>query len=192
VNLLDMVIMGILALAGISGWRTGLVPGVVLLIGIVVGSLLGGRYGYPLGHLAMPTSEYAPLVGFILVFCIAVLGAWAVGRFLQGIVHTLWLGWLDRLGGTMLSVVLSMVLLAGVLVGIEAVPMSRTWAQRDIKDSKVAHLVVEGSSLILSLLPGEYWPKAAWGGHAPLERGHDRWLQPQSDPKALNQFSRFH
>jgi len=149
VNLLDMVIMGILALAGISGWRTGLVPGVVLLIGIVVGSLLGGRYGYPLGHLAMPTSEYAPLVGFILVFCIAVLGAWAVGRFLQGIVHTLWLGWL-------------------------------------------AHLVVEGSSLILSLLPGEYWPKAAWGGHAPLERGHDRWLQPQSDPKALNQFSRFH
>jgi membrane protein required for colicin V production len=155
-NWLDIAIIIVLILAAISGWRAGLVPGVLVLLGIALGILLAGRYGEPLGSSLVGNSPYAPWLGLAIILGLALLIAWFLGVFLQGVVHLLWLGWLDRLGGVAMGVALATLFLAALLLAADSPRHSPPWVREAVRESRLAPEVVAKGSFLRSMLPEDF------------------------------------
>jgi membrane protein required for colicin V production len=155
-NWLDFGIITVLILAAISGWRAGLVPGLLLLLGIAVGIVLAGRYGEPLGSSLLGKSPYAHLLGLAIIMGFAFVITWFLGVFLQGVVHVLWLGWLDRLGGVVMGVALATLFLAALLIAADSPRKSPSWVTEAVRESRLAPEIVAKGAFIRSMLPEDF------------------------------------
>jgi membrane protein required for colicin V production len=106
----DLIYLVILLLAAWNGYRKGLVVGLFSLFAVVIGLAAAMKLsvvvaGY-IGRAVKVSEEWLPLVSFLLVFIIVIilvrLGAKAIEKGLQFAM----LGWLNRLGGILLYLVI--------------------------------------------------------------------------------------
>lgn len=153
-NWVDIGIIVVLVLAAISGWRSGMIPGLVLLGGILIGTAIAGRYAQPLGNLLLSNHGHAKVAGFAIIIGLAVLVTWPLGIWLQNVAHALWLGWVDRLGGVVLGVAVSLLLLS-VLLTVAASSHAPRWAAQGVSESRLAPDIVDRGSFVQSLLPDD-------------------------------------
>jgi uncharacterized membrane protein required for colicin V production len=136
---LDWIILGLIALAALGGWRRGLVVTAFSLAGIVVGAVVGARAA-PHFLAAGPHSRYTALVGFagaIVGMAAFRLFAALLARTIRGGLRLLPpLHLLDSLGGAVVGAACGLALawVAGaVALQIPGHPKVR----KDVRRSKV-------------------------------------------------------
>lgn len=68
---LDLIFLGMLALAMLNGWRSGAVIMILSLVGLIVAGLLASHYGGAIGDaLGVGPSALHPIIGFLIAFLV--------------------------------------------------------------------------------------------------------------------------
>jgi len=153
-NWLDIVIIVVAVLLGIAGLRQGIIKTVFGIAGLIVGIVLAGRYYDELAALIFPTgATWANIAAFIIILLATLIVANVIGWFVAKLVHLVLLGWLDRLVGCVLGVIIGGLLCAAILaIVVKYSPGTETV----ISQSVLARFLMGGFPLLLALLPEEF------------------------------------
>jgi membrane protein required for colicin V production len=153
-NWLDIVIIIVVALLGFAGLRQGIIRTVFGIAGLIGGIVLAGRYYDELAALLSPAgATWANIAAYAIILLATLVVAGVVGHFVAKLVHFAALGWLDRLVGFILGVVIGGLLCAAVLA---IVGKYYPGAEAVISQSGLARFLMEQFPLLLALLPGEF------------------------------------
>lgn len=120
-NILDLIILGMLAVGMIVGLRSGLIKQVASLVGLVLAFVLGLQFMHPVGATAVESlgvsESLGPLLGFVLVFLGVQVAVFAVVKIVEGLIGALKLSSVNRvLGGAMGGFKAALVLSVAFLV----------------------------------------------------------------------------
>ncbi len=143
-DLLDLVLLGLSAVAAYLGFRQGFVIGVLSFVGVIGGGYLGTRLAPVLArHIGPHVST--PLLGTVVVFAMASVGqvlAAAVGAALRGRLTWRPARALDSAGGALLSVI--SVLVVAWLLGTAVAHSTLTGLAAQVRRSEVIAVVNDG------------------------------------------------
>lgn len=120
----DIVIVIVVALAAIIGWRKGVVTtvlGIVILaVGIVLGLIFKGQVGaLILGSDPLNQSSWDEIVGFLVVFAVVIIIGKFVKRMFAGFIEDLDLSDVDRMLGLVFGVFLGGLLIVVLVIFCE-------------------------------------------------------------------------
>jgi len=151
---LDIVIIVVAALVGLSGLRNGIIRMAFGLAGLIAGIVLAGRHYGGLAALLSPDDAiWAKIVAYVIILAATMVVAGVIGWFVAKLVHLAMLGWLDRIGGLVVGAFIGSMLCAAVLaVSAMHIPA----AQSAVNQSAIASFLVSGFPLLLALLPDEF------------------------------------
>ena len=118
-NYLDIIIAIILILFAIGGLRNGIIKEAFALVAFIIGIYgalkLSDWVGGWLGKLINVSPEWMAVISFIIVFiALALLINW-LGNFIAGLIESLNLGFIDKLGGVVFGIAKGF-LLVGVMI----------------------------------------------------------------------------
>lgn len=152
-NLLDIVIIVILAISVLTGLRIGLIKAVLSLAGLIVGVILAGRYYVPLSeHLAfISQAGVAKVVAFAIILIGVMVIAGVIAGLLKWTASVMMLGWVNRLGGAIFCLVLGAIF-CGALLAIWV----KFLGAGAIAGSGLATVLLDRFPLVLALLPSEF------------------------------------
>jgi membrane protein required for colicin V production len=107
-NYLDIVIIIILILSALSGYRKGFIVGVAslaaLILGIYVALFFSDVMVGLLADLFSIDSKYLPIFAFILTFVLVVVAVVYIGKAVEKLIDILLLGFLNKLAGAVFGV----------------------------------------------------------------------------------------
>ena len=153
-NWLDLVIIVLIAIATLIGLRIGIIRAVLSLVGVIVGVLLAGRFYSALagGLTFIPQETLAKIVAFAIILVGVMLVAGVFASVLKWIASVVMLGWVNRLGGAMLGLVLGAIFCSSLLA---------IWAKfpsiaGPVAESGLASLLLDRFPMVLALLPREF------------------------------------
>ncbi len=152
---LDLVIVVVLAVGAFLGLRMGIIKAVLSLAGVIVGVVLAGQYYVTLADVLpffSETSDAAKIVSFAIILIVVMVIAAVAARFLKWAASVMMLGWVNRLGGAALGLVLGAIF-CGALV---AIWVKWLGAGDTITESMIAPVLLDKFPMVLALLPDEF------------------------------------
>jgi len=153
-NWLDIVIIVIVALFGLTGLWRGAIRTAFGIAGLVVGIILAGRYYQPFAALLSPGGAiWAGIAAYAIILIATMIVAGVIGWIVSRLVHITLLGWLDRLVGGILGVGIGLLLVAALLA---IVSKYLPGSVETISQSALARFLLERFPLLLALLPEEF------------------------------------
>ena len=117
--ILDIIVVVILILAIIKGYRQGLIVALFSLIALIIGLAAALKLsvvvaGY-IGKAVNVSDKWLPIISFAVVFLIVVLLVRVGAKFIQKTVELAMLGWANRVGGILLYVSLYILIFSVLL-----------------------------------------------------------------------------
>lgn len=108
--LLDILFAVFLLLAVLRGYRQGLIIGVFSLVAIIIGLAAAMKLSTVvaswIGSAVKVSEEWLPLISFIVVFIVVVLLIRLGAKAIESTVEVVMLGWVNKLAGIILYVVI--------------------------------------------------------------------------------------
>ena len=151
---LDIVIIVVAAVFGFVGLWRGAIRTAFGIAGLVLGIILAGRYYEPLAAILSPGgASWAGIAAYAIILVATMIVAGVIGWVVARLVHITLLGWLDRLVGGILGVLLGLLLVAAMLaIVIKYLPGTA----EAISKSALAGFLMAQFPLLLALLPDEF------------------------------------
>ena len=152
-NWLDIVILIYLAVSVIPGLVQGLIRTVLSIVGVIVGIFLASHFYIQLGNALtfISNKDTANIVAFIIILLAVMIVAAIIAWLLKSIIKAIKLGWVDKLGGAVLGLILGALSVSAFL----AIIVKYTSASF-IVDSKLSGFFLDKFPLILGFLPSEF------------------------------------
>jgi membrane protein required for colicin V production len=152
-NWVDIVIIIYLCLSVISGFMQGLIRTVLSIIGLIVGIILAAHFYKQLGDALtfISNRNVADVVAFVFILLVVMGIAALIAWFLRSLIKAIMLGWVDKIGGAVLGLILGALSISAILAIIAKVSNSSL-----ITDSKFAAFFLDKFPLILTFLPGDF------------------------------------
>jgi S1-C subfamily serine protease len=116
-DVLDLILLVVVAAFAVSGYRQGFIVGILSFFGFVGGALLGAEFGPDIAHALVGGQTQQEFIAVILLVSFAVIGqfvASAVGAAMRSTVTWHSATVLDSIGGSLVSIV-SVLLIAWVV-----------------------------------------------------------------------------
>jgi membrane protein required for colicin V production len=154
-NVADVVIIVVLLIGLFSGIGRGFVRGLMGLVALVVGIMIASGNYQRLADSVLsfvPGERWPEILSFVVIFLVVVLLVGLIGRIISKALRKASLGWLDRLAGAILGVVVASVIL-GVILLLAA--MGGLEDQRILVESRMAPRVIGVTDVAVSLLPAD-------------------------------------
>lgn len=145
-NYLDIIIIVVLFLFGLMGWRKGIILEAATLLGLGLG--LYGAFHFSdftaeeLVHYVEINPKYLGVISFIVTFLVVAILVNLLGRMLSKVVKNLNLGFIDKLGGFLVGLAKGL-LLCSLLVMLLNVFNLRGIVKDDAKKASVLYPWVE-------------------------------------------------
>jgi membrane protein required for colicin V production len=145
-NWLDIVIIIVVVSLGIAGLRQGLIRTVFGIAGLIGGIFLAGRYYDELAARLFPSAAiWGNIAAYAIIAIATLVVAGVIGWLLAKLVNFAALGWLDRLVGCILGVVIAGLLCAAILaIAVKFYP----GMEATINQSVIARFLVGGFPLL--------------------------------------------
>lgn len=145
-NWLDIVIIVVIVLLGIAGLRQGMIRTVFGIAGLIGGIVLAGRYYDELAARLFPSGAiWASIAAYAIILLATLLVAGVIGWLIAKLVNFAALGWLDRVMGFILGVVIGGLLCAAILaIAVKFYP----GMEATISQSVIARFLVGGFPLL--------------------------------------------
>jgi S1-C subfamily serine protease len=143
VNLLDVVLIALLALAALNGFRRGAALQLSTYVGLLIGLVVGAILAPPLARLAESPTMQAAIAVAVLVG-MAALGdgiGWAVGNRARTVARGGMLRGLDAVGGSLVAVIA--LLLAVWFIALSLVNGPIPAVSREIRASRIVDALDE-------------------------------------------------
>ncbi len=116
---LDIVVLLLLVLALFKGWSNGLIVGVFSFLAFVIGlaaamklSAIAATY---IKQYFTVSEQWLPIVAFAVVFLIVVILVRLGAKAIEGVVEVAQLGWMNKIGGILLYMILYLFILSLLL-----------------------------------------------------------------------------
>lgn len=120
-NILDLIVCLVLALAVFNGWRRGLILQLCSLVAVVAAIFLASRYGAEVGAALKLDAEYAEAGGFVVVLLAAMLLVALAARLVRKIFHFAGFGLVDVLLGVVVAAAKYLLLLSLAFAAFEKI-----------------------------------------------------------------------
>jgi len=145
-NWLDIVIIVVVVFLGIAGLRQGMIRTVFGIAGLIGGIFLAGRYYDELAALLFPSGAiWGNIAAYAIIAVATLVVAGVIGWLIAKLVNFVALGWLDRLVGGILGVVIGGLLCAAILaIVVKYYP----GMEATINQSIIARFIVRGFPLL--------------------------------------------
>ena len=109
-SIIDIIVL-VLVIVGIyKGWRKGLVLGIfsvlAFIIGLAAAIKLSALVAERLGEATNISQKWLPVLAFAIVFWVVAFLVRLGAKALEGVLQLAMLGWLNKLGGVLLYVLL--------------------------------------------------------------------------------------
>lgn len=118
-NWFDIVILGILLLVFIQGYRKGLIMMAIELAIVILATIFGGtlanRILPKIEHLTNMSQQWANVTSYIIAFVAIAFVLSIIGKVVQKLFNAINLNFLNRIGGGILSMGISMIILSIVV-----------------------------------------------------------------------------
>ena len=152
-NWVDIVIIIYLVLSVITGFTQGLIRTLLSIIGLIVGILLASHFYKQLGNVLtfISNKDWANIVAFIIILVVVMGIAALVAILLRSLIKAIMLGWVDRLGGAVVGLILGALSVSAFLAII--VKYTNTSV---ITESKLAGFFLDKFPIILKFMPSEF------------------------------------
>ncbi len=151
---LDIVLIVVIAIATLLGFRTGIIKAVLSLAGVIIGVILAGRFYVPLSEQLtfIPHAGGAKIVAFAIILVVVMVIAGVAASLLKWAASVVMLGWVNNLGGALFGLLLGATLCGAILA---------TWVNflgigKTIADSALARVLLDYFPMVLALLPDEF------------------------------------
>jgi membrane protein required for colicin V production len=145
-NWLDIVIIVVIVLLGVAGLRQGMIRTVFGIAGLIGGIVLAGRYYDELAARLFPSGAiWGNIAAYAIILLATLLVAGVIGWLIAKLVNFAALGWLDRVMGFILGVVIGGLLCAAILaIAVKFYP----GMEATISQSVIARFLVGGFPLL--------------------------------------------
>jgi membrane protein required for colicin V production len=163
---LDLLLLAVIGIGMVRGWATGAVRQIVGVVGWIVGFVLAASLMGPVGSTVVTAIGFseraAPVIGFVVVFAVALAGVTFLGHAVRKTLEAVKLGGVDRLAGTVfgafkaalgLSVFLTVTAFSPLPGGDPLIISSET-RERSVVHDAVRAVAPATWSLVRGLLPG--------------------------------------
>lgn len=152
-NWLDIVILVIVVVATFLGLRIGIIKAVLSLAGVVVGTILAGRFYASLAEQLtfIPQANVANIAAFAIILIGVIVIAGILAKFLKWTLSAMMLGWVNHLGGAVLGF-----LLGATLCGALLAMWVKFFGSGLVTEAFLASVLLDKFPLILGLLPSEF------------------------------------
>jgi membrane protein required for colicin V production len=116
-NKLDMIIIGISALATALGLWKGMVRQIVTLAGVACGYFISLKLYEPVANILPKSIEpgVAKAISFVLIFVVFIIVSFILGAIVGNFLKIAGLGWANRLGGGLIGFLKGFVIIAIVV-----------------------------------------------------------------------------
>jgi membrane protein required for colicin V production len=153
-NWLDIVVVVILVVSAVAGLKVGIIKALLTVIGGIVGVVLAGRFSSSLGEkMGFISNEgAAKVVAFIIILVLVLLIAALAAAFLKKVAETILLGWVNRLGGAVLGLILGAIFCGAIL----AMWVKFQGIGDTLLDSALASFLLDKFPIVMGLLPSEF------------------------------------
>jgi membrane protein required for colicin V production len=123
-NILDWVLVAVFVVGALLGLKWGLVQSVLNFIAVYVAMLVGAQVAD--GLVARVTDDVqnesvATTIGYVVIFLGVFIIAQIVGKIIRAMLTIIFLGWVDKLGGVVVGVLLGAILVTGVVTAMARV-----------------------------------------------------------------------
>jgi membrane protein required for colicin V production len=157
--IIDVVFFILMIIAVFKGFSKGFVVGIFSLIAFVIGLAaalkLSAVVAQHLGAAAGISGRWLPLVAFSLVFIVVVLLVNLGARIIRKTISMAMLGWLDRLAGIVLYIIIYIIILSVILFFAEKMVLLKA---QTIKSSHVYQFVAPWGPAVIDnlgkIIPG--------------------------------------
>ena len=117
--IIDIVFLGIIILAIFKGLRIGFILGIFSLLAFIIGLVaalkLSSVVAAYLQKNVVTASSWLPVLSFLLVFIAVVLLVGLGARLIKKTIDFAMMGWLDRLGGMVLYIIIYTIIFSVIL-----------------------------------------------------------------------------
>lgn len=118
-NLIDILLGIPLAWAIYRGFKKGLILEFAMLLGLIIGLYAGLHFSKMAAVFIKDTfhiqGSWLPIVSFIIVFILVLLGIYILGKLMEKTAEALMLGLLNKIGGALFSVIKMALILSFIL-----------------------------------------------------------------------------
>lgn len=146
-NFLDIIILVILGLAAISGFRKGLVMELTSLIALVLGVFVSMYFSeFMVDFLRTVFEIYDSnlhILAFIVTFALVVIIVNVIGKIVEKFVDILLLGIFNKIGGAFFAVLKGLFLLSLLIMVLNYFQFSQNWIKKEAKEKSKFYSSVE-------------------------------------------------
>ena len=116
-NWVDIVIIVYLCLSVIVGFMQGFIRTVLSIIGLIIGIILASHFYKQLGNILtfISNKNVANVVAFIIILLVVMIVAAVIAAILRSIIKAIMLGWVDRLGGAVIGLIIGVLSISAFL-----------------------------------------------------------------------------
>ena len=123
-NIFDWVLVAVFVIGALLGLKWGLVQSILNFIAVYVAMLVGAQIAD--GLLARVTDDVqnesvATAIGYVVIFLSVFIIAQIVGKIIRPMLTIIFLGWVDKLGGVVVGVLLGGILVTGAVTAMARV-----------------------------------------------------------------------
>lgn len=127
-NYIDIILLMLLALSAIGGFRKGLIVEVASLAALILGIWGAIKFSGITAQLLVDQLDakwdYLPLISFVVTFVVIVILVHIVGKVVDKLVKTVMLGFVNRLAGLVFGIARGALFLSIVLLIVEGIDQS--------------------------------------------------------------------
>jgi membrane protein required for colicin V production len=117
--IIDIIVFALVILGIFKGWRNGFVLGIfsvlAFIIGLAAAIKLSAVVAEKLGENISISQRWLPVLAFALVFFLVVFLVRLGAKAIEGVLRITMLGWLNKLGGVLLYVLLYLLIFSVLL-----------------------------------------------------------------------------
>ncbi len=135
-DFIDIVLGALLAFGLIRGLRNGLFVELASLVSFFIGIYIAVKFSYVVGGF-IGDSKTAKVVAFIITLVLVVVGIHLLAKVFSKIASTLFLGWLNKLGGAFFAVIKTALLLGIVLSLFQKVNINNAMISKETQEKSL-------------------------------------------------------
>ena len=147
-NYIDYIIIVLLVLFVIHGYRKGIIIGLATIAALVLGIYAAVHFSNYLDTTLMehlhPSRKWLPVLSFSITFLLVVIAVMIVAKLTEKLVDVVGMGFFNRLGGAALGVVKGFILISILLFLITSVDPKGKWLTDQDKKASFFYSRVAG------------------------------------------------
>jgi membrane protein required for colicin V production len=146
-NYLDIIIVLLLVISAVSGYRKGFIHQLASLVAIILGIFLAVKFGkllWPFVQTHFISSEnISKIVSFISIFIIVLILIYLLGRFLEKIFEEIELALINKLAGSVFSIIKMAFILSVIMVLLNISIIKLNWPKAESIEKSYLYKPIE-------------------------------------------------